>query len=851
MTSVFEHAARDVHAPLVQETPMRRTAFTSILLATATAAALGCVDDDSALPEGAIDDVSDDEPAPDDADGVAYTPQGAPGAGRGGAPPGDDPALAETGTGTGRTHEVRVELPGGVTTVIAEERDGALVVEGDMQIGDVADLRRRSAFTSNLTRRWPSGVIPYAFDGSWSTNATDTATQADIRAAMDRIAQRSPLRFVERDGQAGYLLIKKDPQPAAQVGYRGNAQNYQADENTVFGSLMHELLHSAGVFHEQSRPDRDDTVRFFAECVRAGTNLGNWTVETSADTASRFDFRSIMLYGSTGFCAPDTADRDGDGNRTECGFRNAAGTDRCWTLENTSDDCPAGVCVDEDGDGVREVIRSQRDDLGTEDINGLFAMYGAPLGAAEQGDQLGQAIATGDFDGDGYQDVAVGAPYEAPSADPKSGAVFLFRGTRLGLQPWRSITQETRAVQRNGTLAAKLGNNDLNDGFGQALAVGDFNGDGVDDLAVGVPGETYEEGTSRAGAVMIFVGHRGVVGDARHGLQPWFYLGQNDIGASVEADDRFGSALAAGNFDGSGADELAVGSPGEASPGLPRSGAVFVVKGGSTISRWLTFTPSNFFAPSLEGQYFGATLAAGDIDADGEDDLVAGAPGHKHGNDAGAGAVAFFQGGSTLGVWRWDYEPSIGAHHAFGNGLALGNLDGRAGAEITVTAPLHDGGRVYVYRLADGASYPTAWKTLTQSNLGVGDDVYGDLFGQSVAIGDVDSDGKNDIVAGAPRQIRSGQPVGQAIVIKGTGAGFTLIAGTPLGYDGIGMTDGLGSKVAIANIDARGRREILVTAPGADEGTVSDVGAFFQYEVGETVGEEARVDQRTKGAHAD
>jgi hypothetical protein len=533
MTSVFEHAARDVpprHARAGD--PMKRTALTSILLATATATALlGCTDADSELPEGAIDDVSDDEPAPDDADGVDYTPLTTPGAGRGGAAHGDDPALRETGTPTGRTREVRVELPGGITTVIAEERDGTLVVEGDMEIGSVADLTARSAFTSNLTRRWPDGVIPFAFDGSWNTgSATDRATMADIQAAMDRIAQRSPLRFVARGTEAGYLLIKQDPQPAAQVGYRGNAQNYQADEDTVFGSLMHELLHSAGVFHEQSRPDRDDTVTFFSECVRDGAGLGNWTVETSADTASRFDFRSIMLYGSTGFCKPDSDDRDGDGNRTECSFRNAAGTDRCWTLENTGDDCPTDVCTDEDGDGVRERIASQRDDLGTEDINGLFAMYGKPLGAAEQGDQLGQTIATGDFDDDGYQDVAVAAPNESPSADPESGVVFLFRGTRLGLQPWRSITQETRPVLQNGSLGSKLGNNDRFDRFGSALAAGDFDNDGVDDLAVGVPGETYEEGTDRAGAVMIFVGHRGTVGDARHGLQPWFYLGQDDIG---------------------------------------------------------------------------------------------------------------------------------------------------------------------------------------------------------------------------------------------------------------------------------------------------------------------------------
>jgi hypothetical protein len=832
---------------------MRFDKLTSLLLATATAAALGCVDDDSALPEGAIDDVSDGEPEPDDADGVAYTPQSTPGAGRGGAPAGDDPAASEGSGGIGRFHEVTVQVPGGTTTVTAEEHaDGALVIDGDMQVGTVADLLQRSTFNSDLGKRWPNGVVVYAFDTSWNrSDATDLATMADLRAAMDRIAQRSPLRFVERTTEAGYVSIKQNPDSKAHVGYRGNAQNLQLDETRPWGTHLHELLHASGLFHEQGRSDRDDFVTYFPECAKADEGH-NFDLEPGTTTASRFDYRSMMLYSSGGKCKPDTADRDGDGDVEECSFRNAAATDRCWTLENKSADCPADICTDEDGDGVRERIRAQRDDLSVEDVNALYAMYGAPLGAAEQGDQLGQTIASGDFDDDGYQDVAVAAPNESPSADPESGAVFLFRGTRLGLQPWKSITQETRPVFQNGSLGSKLGNNDRFDRFGSALAVGDFNNDGVDDLAVGVPGETYEEGTDRAGAVMIFVGHRGTVGDARHGLQPWFYLGQNDIGANVEADDRFGSALAAGDFDGTGADEIAVGSPGEASPGLPRSGAVFVVKGGATISRWLTFTPSNFFAPSLEGQGFGGTLAAGDIDADGKADLVAGAPGHKHGDDAGAGAIAFFQGGSTLGVWRWDYEPGgSGAHRAFGNGLALGNLDGRAGAEITVTAPLHDGGRVYVFRLADGATYPTSWKTVTQSSLGLGDGQFGDLFGQQVAIGDVDADSKNDLVVGVPRQINGGQPVGRAVVVKGTGSGFSLIGTTNYGFDGIGGADGLGSDVAIVNVDGRGRREILVTAPFADTAATADTGAMLQYEVGDTIVNEARIDQRTKGAKAD
>jgi len=119
------------------------------------------------------------------------------------------------------------------------------------------------------------------------------------------------------------------------------------------------------------------------------------------------------------------------------------------------------------------------------------------LGTNEAGDLFAGAVAVGDFDGDGWGDVAVGATGEAPGSDPRSGVVFVFRGTPGGIQPWQVLDQ------------AGLGSNEADDQFGTALAAGDFNGDGLDDLAVGAPGEAPGADPSGAGFVFVFRGTRG------------------------------------------------------------------------------------------------------------------------------------------------------------------------------------------------------------------------------------------------------------------------------------------------------------------------------------------------------
>ncbi len=183
----------------------------------------------------------------------------------------------------------------------------------------------------------------------------------------------------------------------------------------------------------------------------------------------------------------------------------------------------------------------------------------------EGGDGFGASSAVGDFDGDGYDDVAVGAPGDSEGTAAMAGEVSVRYGG-----PYGPDAAATVGLRQRGRSAPEA-----YDFFGWTLAVGDFDGDGYDDLAVGSPYEDWGSAIN-TGVVQIYYGGPGGLGDT-----PGDAFVPSDFGAP-NARALFGAALAVGDTDGDGHDDLAGGE--HSPPKLPP--AESGLQPGSAVGCW-------------------------------------------------------------------------------------------------------------------------------------------------------------------------------------------------------------------------------------------------------------------------
>ena len=216
------------------------------------------------------------------------------------------------------------------------------------------------------------------------------------------------------------------------------------------------------------------------------------------------------------------------------------------------------------------------------------------LGGGEVGDNFGRALAAGDFNNDGFEDLAIGVPREGQD----SGAVRVIYGGPAGLaaagnQIWHQDSDGIAGQANEG------------DYFGFALAAGRFNSDGFEDLAIGVDGENIG-GLQDAGAVNVIYG--GPAGLAAAGNQIW-HQDSDGIAGQAEGGDSFGFALATGDFNDNGLEDLAIGVFGEDD----RAGAVNVLYGaGLQFSSEGIVSAASFLpgaAPAAIMSLFGENLA--------------------------------------------------------------------------------------------------------------------------------------------------------------------------------------------------------------------------------------------------
>ena len=229
-------------------------------------------------------------------------------------------------------------------------------------------------------------------------------------------------------------------------------------------------------------------------------------------------------------------------------------------------------------------------------------------GAAERGDQLGGALASGDFNKDGFADLAIGVAGEDIGERQVAGAVNVIYGGPGGLAatsvaaalPDQLWSQDSDGIE---------GLAEAGDNFGFALAVGHFNSDGYEDLAIGAHREDVG-GIRDAGRVNVIYG--GPDGLEAAGDQIW-HQDSDGIAEQSEEEDLFGHALAAGDFNDDGLEDLALGVPLEDVGGIEDAGAVNVLYGaGPRFSREGIVSAASFLpgaAPTAIMSLFGVNLA--------------------------------------------------------------------------------------------------------------------------------------------------------------------------------------------------------------------------------------------------
>ena len=493
-----------------------------------------------------------------------------------------------------------------------------------------------------------------------------------------------------------------------------------------------------------------------------------------------------------------------------------------WYVQGEDADDYFGISVasagDVNGDGYDDVIIGAYGDNGVStDVGEAYVYYGSTSGLTQDadpdwsdqgeaaGDKLGRSVAgAGDVNGDGYDDVIVGARYNDDGGS-SAGEAYVYHGSASGLSTTSAWSDQGEAA---------------NDFFGYSVAsAGDVNGDGYDDVIIGAYGN--DGGGSMAGEAYVYHGSASGLSTT----SAWSDQGE-------AASDLFGNSVAgAGDVNGDGYDDVIIGAYGN-DDGGSYAGEAYVYHGSSA---GLSATPDWYDQGEAADDNFGYSVAgAGDVNGDGYDDVIVGA----YGNDDGGimAGEAYVYHGSSSGLTQdaapnW-YDQGEAAHDYFGRVASAGDVNGDGYDDVIVGAYGNDGGgsmagEAYVYH---GSS-----SGLTQDaapNWYVQGEAAGDNLGiRSVATaGDVNGDGYDDVIVTSPLNDDAGSAAGEAYVYHGSSSGLTQDAVPNWYVQGEAAGDNLGirSVATAGDVNGDGYDDVIVGADGNDDAG-SSAGEAYVY----------------------
>jgi hypothetical protein len=399
----------------------------------------------------------------------------------------------------------------------------------------------------------------------------------------------------------------------------------------------------------------------------------------------------------------------------------------------------------------------------------------------------------GDFNHDGYRDVAVSAPGTTVGDATDAGAVVIQWGGPEGLRPDHRtpITQDSPGVP---------GGTETGDRFGSMTAAGDYNEDGYTDLAVAAPYEDLS-GDKDAGMVtVLWGGKQGLVsGDVVDDPAPFDH-------------DNFGQAIAAGDFDADTVEDLVVG---DSSPTVHFFQKRIDGNGNPGETRNLT-TP---IANGVGGVFW---LTTGQVDGRGGDDLIV------DGFDSRPT-------GDYLYNENFYYSSSVGSgidsgYKRLSPGIvtAIGDTDGDGYGDLVIGEQWDDGapgtvegGKISIrYGMASGPDGRI--QTIDQDTGGVvGGSETDDLFGNELSLGDVNGDGLLDLAVGSyGENLGEDYDTGAVHLFYGSPAGITTTGAQYFNQETPGIPGGsedqdqFGSDVFLSDVDGDGKADLTIGACG-------------------------------------
>ncbi|WP_030776251.1 integrin alpha [Streptomyces sp. NRRL S-920] len=432
---------------------------------------------------------------------------------------------------------------------------------------------------------------------------------------------------------------------------------------------------------------------------------------------------------------------------------------------------PGATVSGHKGAGLVTVQYGSTRGIGTTDVDRFSQSTSGVAGAAEAGDGFGKAVATGDLDGDGFDDAIVGIPGEDLDGRADAGGVAILWGSKDGLtgsaSDWLQSQEPTAGEQFGASLAAAHLTGDTP---GDVLAVLDR-----DELALFVydaspqPGQAplRRQDTQRLAAAaertirpkslttgdyddngyadLVVSGVTAGEEEPGHGWS--LHFSGHAEGLTYEGELRGGPAAASGDINNDGYDDLVTGEP--ASPddgGETMTGGLVGVRYGTAEglgeeAKWWTQGSTGVPGNPERGDGWGADLSVADTNGDGYADVAIGAPGEDIGTVADAGAVWVLRGSengmTATGAKSWDQDsadipgvPEKGDKWGAQVRLSDPNNDGRFG--LLAAAPGENAGDGVVWVLSAGTGGVTATGSWTYGGSSLGAPGTGAAFGAAI-----------------------------------------------------------------------------------------------------------------------